>query len=116
LGKEIKEQTSGSPLFLDSYELRIQDEVEEFLQDLTLEFPFQEIFETLRRFEFYERYGNKVIPLPKVSAKSPTHEMKKIRNRILVFLDKLETDFGQKYAPLIQKSFHYYTETTRENE
>jgi len=98
----------------DPFEMLIQEEVEEFLRDLALEYPFQEVFETLRRFEFIERYGAKVIPLPKRTALGNEAQLKDIKERINSFLGDLEEQFGPKYGPHIQNSFRFYTETTRD--
>lgn len=98
----------------DPFEIRIEEEVEEFLRDLTLEYSFQEIFETLRRYEFRDRFGGKVIPLPRQAKKVDDSQLKDIETRIGGFLDQLHEDFGDRYAPTIQKSFRYYTSTTVE--
>jgi|GEM_PF-5989722 len=100
----------------DPFEVRIQEEVEEFLRDLTLEFPFEAIFETLRRFEFRGRYGPKVIPLPRTinSQISREQTLKDVHLEIDRFLKRLEDGFGEKYSHFIQDSFRYYTETTFE--
>ncbi len=94
----------------DPFEERIQQEVEEFLRDLTLEFPFPEIFEILRRHEFRDRFGPKVMPLPQKRVELAT--LKEIHERIDQFLMSLKDTFGSKYSECIQKSFRYYTETT----
>ena len=95
---------------LDPLELQIQQEVEEFLRDLTLEYPFPEIFEILRRHEFRDRYGHNVLPLPQ--KRFCTITLKEINQRIDYFLDELREMFGERYTPFIEESFRYYTETT----
>lgn len=96
----------------DPFEERIEEEVEEFLRDLTLEFSFPEIFETLRRYEFKDRFGGKVIPLPRREKKLIDSQLKSIESRIHGFLHQLQESFGDRYAPVIEKSFRYYTSTT----
>lgn len=94
----------------DPVEMLIQQEIEEFLRDLTLEYPFPEIFEILRRHEFKDRFGKNVTPLPQ--KKFETETMKEIHARILMFLRELQKTFGRKYHDFIDKSFRFYTETT----
>lgn len=96
----------------DAFEVRIYEEVEEFLRDLTVEFPFPEIFETMRRHEFRDRFGSNVTPLPR--KRCNTQEIKEIDERIGDFLTHLHLDFGENYKDFIQRSFRYYTETTVE--
>lgn len=99
----------------DPFKERICDEVEEFLRDLTLEFPFEDIFESLRRFEYKNRYGPKVVPIPKIQNKAGSEpQTKDIRHRIGSFLNRLDEDFGQNYSDYIRQRFRYYTETTWE--
>lgn len=96
----------------DPFEERIEQEVEEFLKDLTLEFPFQEIFETLKRHEFKGRFGSKVMPFPERRVRSES--LKDLKGRIQGFLERLELDYGQKYGPYIQETFRRYSATTLE--
>lgn len=98
----------------DSFRSRIHDEVEEFLQDLTLEYAFQEIFDSLRRFEFKDRFGNKVVPLPKKPLNLKKTAEPGIDERIESFLMHLEDEFGEKYSLAIQESFRFFTATTFE--
>lgn len=95
---------------LDPQQLQIQQEVEEFLRDLTLEFPFSEIFEILRRHEFRDRYGHNVTPLPQ--KRFDNDVLKEIQDRIEAFLSNLVQCFGMRYTAFIDDSFRYYTETT----
>lgn len=104
--REAREAMTG----LDPLQLQIQQEVEEFLRDLTLEFPFAEIFEILRRHEFRDRYGVNVTPLPHKRFNNDV--MKEIQDRIGVFLSDLHMAFGKRYCAFIDDSFRYYTETT----
>lgn len=97
---------------LDDLETRIQQEVEEFLRDLTLEFPFPEIFEILKRHEFKGRYGSNVTPIPQ--RKFSPEVMKEIHQRIDAFFGDLKKNFGSRHEPFIQQCFAYYTETTLE--
>jgi len=97
---------------LDPFEMRIQQEVEEFLRDLTLEYPFPEIFEILRRHEFKDRFGKNVTPLPQKRV-SP-EVLKEVHHRIDEFLVELRRVFGSRYSGFIAESFRYYTETTIE--
>lgn len=97
----------------DPVELLIQQEVEEFLRDLTLEYPFPEIFEILRRHEFKERFGTNVTPFPQ--KKFSMESMKEIEGRITMFLRELRRTFGSPYFGFIEKSFKFYTETTLED-
>ena len=97
---------------LDAFQMRIQQEVEEFLRDLTLEYPFPEIFEILRRHEFKDRFGTNVTPLPQ--KRFSPEVLKEIRERIDIFLVDLKKVFGSKYSKFITESFRYYTETTLE--
>ncbi|MDB5038980.1 MAG: hypothetical protein JWQ35_2508 [Bacteriovoracaceae bacterium] len=98
----------------DPVETLIQQEVEEFLRDLTLEYPFPEIFEILRRHEFKDRFGKNVTPLPQ--KKFAGDSLKEIQDRIGVFLTELQKTFGTKYHSIIDQSFRFYTETTVEEE
>lgn len=98
----------------DSFRSRIHDEVEEFLRDLTLEYAFQEIFDSLRRFEFKDRFGNKVVPLSKKSRALKDSTEPGIDERIESFLMHLEDEFGEKYSLAIQESFRFFTATTFE--
>lgn len=95
---------------LDAQQLQIQQEVEEFLRDLTLEYPFPEIFEILRRHEFKDRYGHNVMPLPQ--KRFDNDVLKEIQDRIDAFLGNLSQAFGLRYRAFIADSFRYYTETT----
>lgn len=99
-------------LKIDPFEVRIQEEVEEFLRDLTLEYPFPEIFETLRRCEFKDRFGSKVIPFPKTNKVRSESQLRDIELRIEDFLEQLNADFGPSYQAFIQESFRFYTQTT----
>lgn len=99
---------------LDPQQLQIQQEVEEFLRDLTLEFPFPEIFEILRRHEFRDRFGNNVTPLPQKRFENEV--LKEIEDRIDAFLENLREAFGMRYRSFIDDSFRYYTETTVDQE
>lgn len=100
------------PLPDDPVALQIEQEVEEFLRDLTLEFPFPEIFETLRRHEFKDRFGSKILPLP--AKKISEDNLKEIKVRVTEFLERLSKTFGSRYKKQIESSFRYYTETTFE--
>ncbi|MBN8554922.1 MAG: hypothetical protein J0L93_05705 [Deltaproteobacteria bacterium] len=97
---------------LDPFQIRIQQEVEEFLRDLTLEYPFSEIFETLRRHEFKDRFGKNVTPMPQKRFSSEV--LSEIDERISSFLVDLRKVFGSRYSAFIDDSFRYYTETTLE--
>jgi hypothetical protein len=100
---------------LDPFQMRIQEELEEFLQDLALEQPFINIFETLRRWDFQDRYGPKVIPLPKKNSKETEGaEVRELMDRVDHFLIDLEKNFGMDYSKFIRESFRYYTQTTSE--
>ena len=94
----------------DPFRVRIQDEIEEFLRDLTLEYPFTEIFWILRRHEFKGRFGEKVTPLPKKGVCNQA--LKEIDYRIDEFLETLREVFGKHYYDFIEESFRYYTATT----
>ncbi len=98
----------------DPVQLIIEQEVEEFLRDLTLEFPFPEIFEILRQHEFKERFGKNVSPMPQ--KKFDRGSLSQIRERIDTFLKHLRGQFGLKYYDQIDKSFKFYTETTVDDE
>lgn len=95
-------------------ELIIRQEVEEFLRDLTLEYPFPEIFEILRRHEFRDRFGKNVTPLPQKRFQNDS--LKEIQERIAKFLMDLRKNFGPKYKETIANSFRFYTETTLDDE
>jgi len=111
--KSKSSKTKGAKNRLDDdVLLRIQQEVEEFLKDLTLEFPFSEIFEILRRYEFKDRYGSKVSPMPKKGLSSDG--LTAIDQRIRTFFEQLKKEFGSKYVGFIEESFRVYTQTTRE--
>jgi hypothetical protein len=110
--RKQKSLKSGSESGSDPVTLIVQQEVEEFLRDLTLEYPFPEIFEILRRHEFKDRFGKNVTPLP--PKKFSSNSLKEIHERILSFLAHLHKTFGPKYRDLILESFRYYTETTLE--
>lgn len=113
--KELDQHSNWEPYseaLKDPFRLRIHEEVEEFLRDLTLEFPFQEIFECLRRYEFKHRHGAKVIPFPRKS--SAKNMGKNLETTIDDFLKNLESEFGQKHSKSIQESFKYFTSTTYE--
>jgi len=99
---------------LDPCEMRIQEEVEEFLQDLTLEHPFHDIFECLRRWDFQDRFGPKVIPLPRKVRPFTEEDLRDLSDRIEGFLGRLEDDFGGSYSGFIRDSFRFYTQTTSE--
>lgn len=102
---------------LDPFQTRIQEELEEFLQDLALEKPFLHIFEALRRWDFQDRFGPKVVPLPKRKALLETEdsaELKELQERVDHFLIGLEKDFGSNYSQFIRDSFRYYTQTTKD--
>ena len=100
-------------LTLDPFEIRIQEEVEEFLRDLTVEFPFPIVFETLRRFEYRDRFGSKILPFPKSEArKKGSDSIGEVDSRIRIFLAQLKSDFGSNYHLAIQDSFRFYTQTT----
>jgi hypothetical protein len=107
-GPESRDTLTG----LDPFQIRIQQEVEEFLRDLTLEFPFPEIFEILRRHEFRDRFGANVTPFPQ--KKFDPDVLQEIGGRIELFLLDLRKVFGSRYAGFIDDSFRYYTETTLE--
>lgn len=96
----------------DPIEVQIDQEVEEFLRDLTLEFPFQEIFETLRRQGFKDKFGKKVFPFPhkRISEDS----VKEIEGRVQAFLGDLRKTFGARYLPKIEEAIGFYTEKTLE--
>lgn len=96
----------------DPVGFQIQQEVEEFLRDLTLEYPFSEVFEILRRREFQDRFGSNVTPLPQ--KKFNYASMKEIEGRIQDFLEDLRRTFGRRYYETIEDSFRYYTVTTVE--
>lgn len=119
VSKEPSEQSSKEMVTgkergfsLDPFEIRIQEEVEEFLRDLTLEYPFPSIFETLRRFEFKDRFGRNVVPFPKGEAKNSPERLRDIDVRIRVFLAQLRAQFGANYHAAINDSFRFYTQTT----
>lgn len=97
----------------DNIALIIHQEVEEFLRDLTLEYPFPIIFETLRRHGYRERFGAKITPLP--DKKLPPESMRELNSRVQDFLGDLRRNFGSKYESQIQESFRFYTQTTLEN-
>ena len=99
------------PFAFDPVKIQIRQELEEFLRDLTLEFPFPEIFEILKRHEFRTRYGN-VLPLPN-GQYSPL-VLKEIHHRILEFLQELRHAFGRRYYSFIENCFQSFTETTLE--
>ncbi len=99
-------------LKIDPFEIRIQEEVEEFLRDLTLEFPFPIVFETLRRFEFRDRYGSKIVPFPKAEARPKANSIHEIDSRIRIFLTQLRNEFGKNYHNAVTDSFRFYTQTT----
>ena len=105
----VKDQ-DPRPTPSDPVELLIQQEIEEFLRDLTLEFPFPDIFETLRRYEFKDRFGAKIKPLP--SKRASENQMKEIQARLNDFLDRLFQTFGNKYKSQIEEGLRYYTQTT----
>jgi len=109
---KAKASTSAEEILRDPFKVRIEQEVEEFLKDLTLEFPFSEIFEILRRYEFKDRFGPKVTPFPKKGL-SP-ESLKEIDDRIQNFFGEMKKNFGSKYAEFIADSFKYYTGTTVE--
>ncbi len=108
--KNNRPPKGGEPF--DPAAFRIQQEVEEFLRDLSLEFPFPDIFESLRRFEFKERFGGKIVPLPK--SQSQSESIREIRERVDEFLAQLRKDYGKKYSDHIEASFRFYTQVTRE--
>lgn len=108
--RPAKDELTG----LEPQQLQIQQEVEEFLRDLTLEFPFPEIFEILRRHEFKDRYGHNVTPLPQ--KRFDNDVLKEIQERIEAFLSNLVQAFGIRYTAFIADSFRYYTETTIDTE
>jgi len=97
---------------VDPIELQIQQEIEEFLRDLVLEFPFHAVFDCLRRYEIKERLGQNILPLP--HRKSSGEDSKEIRTRIEAMLESLHSHFGSKYSNQIQEAFRYYTATTRD--
>ncbi len=97
---------------IDPFEIRIQEEVEEFLRDLTLEFPFPAIFETLRRCEFRDRFSGKILPFPKANAIKASNQINDIDARIRIFLAQLRGEFGKNYHLAIEDSFRFYTQTT----
>lgn len=99
--------------FSDPVELMIEQEVEEFLRDLTLEYPFPEIFETLRRHEFKDRFGVNVLPLPPRRFHAAT--LSEIQTRIADFKIKLKQVFGSKHDTSIHRSFKTFTRTTVED-
>jgi hypothetical protein len=94
----------------EDIQLMIRQEVEEFLRDLTLEYPFPEIFEILRRHEFKDRFGRNVTPLPQ--KRFCAEALKEIEDRIGDFLTNLKKTFGPKFESTISDSFRFYTETT----
>lgn len=96
----------------DPIELQIQQEIEEFLRDLVLEYPFHAVFDCLRKYEFQDRLGNKILPLP--HRKSSGELAKEIRVRIETMLEGLHSHFGSKYSSHIKEAFRYYTQTTRD--
>jgi hypothetical protein len=98
---------------LDPIELQIDQEMEEFLRDLALEYPFHEIFESLRRHEFKDRFGSKISPLPQRRLAADTQ--KEIQSRVADFIVQLKTHFGSRYAERVDESFRFYTQTTRES-
>ncbi len=112
--RQSVEVTLGAkPSFsIDPFEIRIQEEVEEFLRDLTLEFPFPAIFETLRRCEFRDRFSGKILPFPKLNAIRASDQIGDIDNRIRIFLAQLRSEFGKNYHLAIEDSFRFYTQTT----
>ena len=98
---------------LDPCELRIQGEVEEFLRDLTLEYPFPEIFEILKRYEVKDRLGPNVTPLHQ--KKHSAEALKEIQGRVSGFQNDLRKTFGKNYVDFINETFRYYTSTTIED-
>jgi len=100
------------PEAVDPIELQIQQEIEESLRDLVLEFPFHAVFDCLRRYEFQDRFGDRILPLP--HRKSTAGDSKEIRARIDKMLAELHVQFGTKYSAQIQEAFRYYTQTTFE--
>lgn len=112
--KEVTDEINYRPLPKDPVALQIEQEVEEFLRDLTLEFSFTNIFETLRRYEFKDRFGTKILPMR--NRKSSEAHLKEIRDRIDQFLDRLLKTFGSRYKQKIEDSFRYYTQTTFDEE
>ncbi|TVQ81261.1 MAG: hypothetical protein EA369_00350 [Bradymonadales bacterium] len=112
--KESSTQEKAAPL--DPFKQRIQEEVEEFLQDLTLSHPFQNIFESLRRWDFQDRFGPKVIPIPKKPGhpKTEEEELRLLLDEIQNFLERLEQEFGLSYSQFIRDRFRYYTQNTSE--
>lgn len=108
----MSEDTDTRPLPSDPIELQIEQEIEEFLRDLTLEFPFPDIFETLRRHEFKDRFGEKILPLR--NKKTSEDNLKEIQSRVDEFLHRLFSTFGKRYKDRIEGAFRYYTQTTVE--
>lgn len=97
----------------DPIELKISQELEEFLRDLTLEFPFPEIFEVLRRHEMKDRFGGKIRAMP--TKKLPEDQLKEIQERVAKFLDELKKTYGSRYRDKIEELFKTYTEKTMED-
>lgn len=98
----------------DPIAFQIRQEVEEFLRDLTMEFPFPEIFEILRQHEFHARFGHKVSPFP--SRKLQKEALAEIKIRIRDFLAQLEKAYGSRNADAIKRAMSFYTVTTVEDE
>jgi len=98
----------------DPIELQIEQEVEEFLRDLTLEFSFPEIFEALRRHGFRDFFGSKVSPFPR--HKFDPNRVKDIEQRFEDFLGGLRHTFGARYSEKIIETVREYTRTTLEND
>jgi len=96
----------------DPVELKISQELEEFLKDLTLEFPFPEIFEVLRRHELKDRFGAKIRALP--SKRLPESKLKEIDDRVSEYLKELKATYGPNYHGRIEELFKSYTQTTVE--
>jgi len=97
----------------DPIVLQIHQEVEEFLRDLTLEYPFHEIFETLRRQGYEHRFGKKVFPFPR--KKTSEDSLREVDQRLKSFLVDLKSTFGQKYAPEIDEAIRFFTDKTLED-
>lgn len=96
----------------DPFKERIHDEVEEFLRDLALEFPFPIIFELLRKHEFKDRFGSKVVPLPRKRGLEDSQDTKAVQNRMQNFIEDLEKSYGRHHRPTIDQSFKYFSSVT----
>lgn len=106
------QSVTQASLSIDPREIEIQEEVEEFLRELTLEYPFPEVFESLRRYEYRDRYGTKVLPFPKKIEVNKSIRVKDIEGKIRGFLRELKGSFGDRYTTFIDDSFRFYTQTT----